>query len=103
MTAKPGLVYEADESVLHFKLLMYNGKIVDRRLLSEGIYSTDRPDLLPADETLESLIEKQEKVLQHNDYLLHTVNARIENIKKCRLVDVELVISTEVEKSSNDL
>jgi hypothetical protein len=74
-----------------FKILMHNGIYVNCRMLDKGIYNTDKPDLYSKHETIDTLIERYEKVGYGTGIgLLAFPKSYIKNLSKCELVEVEL-------------
>ena len=87
-----------------FKVLMFGAIFVDMRHLAKGMYETKTPVLFPADETIESLIEKNMQVTQRGTSVHESHSAMMSNLAKCSLVDVELsVILPEVEIPAENL
>ena len=77
--------------IQEFKVLMYLGDYVDASLLDKGIYSCRVPRLYEKQETIERLIENAlaMKDMAGNNFISENY---INNLKKCKLVDVELTI-----------
>ena len=87
-----------------FKVLMFGAVFVDMRHLGKGMYETKTPVLFPADETIESLIEKNMQVTQRVTSVHESHRAMMNNLAKCSLVDVELsVVVPEVFISAENL
>jgi hypothetical protein len=77
-----------------FKTLMHCGHYVDVNLLEQGIYTTTKPYLYNCPETIEDLIEKgrQMKFMTGVAFLSESY---FENISKCKLVDVQIVVQAD--------
>ncbi len=87
-----------------FKVLMFGYIFVDMRHLGKGMYETKTPVLFPADETIESLIEKNMQVTQRGTSIHESHGAMMNNLAKCSLVDVELsVVLPEVSAPAENL
>jgi hypothetical protein len=75
-----------------YKVLLHGTQFVNENLLGKGIYTTIRPTLFEETDTIESLILKYENMRYMTKYELHCT---VENLKKCRLVNVNLEINYE--------
>jgi len=65
--------------------------VVDSMMLDIGIYATSKPHIYADDTTTDGLVSISEfmKDKMGNSFVS---NEYIENLKKCRLVDVEVVL-----------
>ena len=75
-----------------FKVLMYGGAYVDVRSLTDGIYATDKPELYPADSTIEAYAVKAENVAKETQ-----INIRdyVKNLRKCSFVDCDMSLTID--------
>lgn len=76
-----------------FKALMFMGNYVDSNLLEKGIYSASEPKLYDKCTTIEGL-EKQAKMLVVMTGDCFISERYFDNLRKCELVDVSVVIKT---------
>lgn len=74
-----------------FKALMFGDIYVDPNLLGKGIYEANIPKLYSNIETIESLIDSIKSncmyISDENFVLVY-----VENLKQCKLVDVDVII-----------
>lgn len=75
-----------------FKVLMFAGAFMDERHLGKGLYETSTPVLHPADETIESMIEKHLQVTQRGTSIHESHKSFMNNLAKCSLVEVNLEV-----------
>lgn len=73
-----------------YKALMYGFKFIEFGLLSDGLYTAITPSLFEKDCTIEFLVERANlsKDVCGNSFYQ---NDFIENLKKCKLVDVAII------------
>lgn len=73
---------------MEFKILMFRGRMVDVDRLLMGIYECEKPHLFSKSTTINSLTEDAKSMeivgMKFKNY--------IDNLRKCRLVDVTLII-----------
>lgn len=74
---------------MKYKILEYQGQVINEKLLNSGFYSTDSPHLYPVERTLDEIVTSWEIKLELFDHL-HWDNF-IDNLKQCKLVEYELV------------
>lgn len=80
-----------------FKVLMFAGAFMDERHLGKGLYATPTPVLHPADESIESMIEKHLQVTQRGTSVHESHKSFMNNLAKCELIEVNLeVVETPV-------
>ena len=73
-----------------FKVLKYGNIFVDSNYLTEGIYATSKPLLYSENDSIEDLIKYFQINYSDNDYFKKYLKNIIENLSKCKLVEVEL-------------
>lgn len=81
----------------NYKVLMHGLNFVDEARLSIGIYTTSQPHLRHFEDSIGSIIEKREYVfkslpLERTSYEQENLTNWKENLCKCKLVNVELLI-----------
>ena len=75
-----------------FKVLTYLGNYVDEKLLPNGLYFTSNPVLHSKEETIEAMIKMHENFHNMQGGVSFGVKDTIDNLKKCSLTVVELVV-----------
>ena len=70
---------------------MHLDQYVNANMLSEGIYSTKIPFIYSENETIETMLLKAQQVKDFTDQSF-IGEEYFENLKRCRLVDVEIDI-----------
>ena len=74
-----------------FKALMHCGVYVDIYMLEKGIYATKKPFLCSKNDTIETLIERV-RVMRDMTCSDYASDRYFENLSKCELVDVCILI-----------
>ncbi len=76
-----------------FRVLMFGGHFVDtNKITGEGAYITNNPHLYDADHTKEKIVETHKTVADFAGFTEAHFKNLENNLKDCRMVDVELVI-----------
>ena len=78
-----------------FKVLKYGNIFIDVSLLKEGLYATNIPQLYSSNETIEELYAsyigfRDDEAYFENEYFKIDLDNMLENILKCKLVEVTL-------------
>jgi len=76
-----------------FKALMHCGRYVDANLLEGGIYTCEKPFIYSAEETIESMIERAER-LKDMAGVNFIPEKYFDNLRKCKLVDIYIHTNT---------
>jgi hypothetical protein len=78
---------------IKYKILMFNGELVDETKLHDGIYiKSISPTLYSKEETIESLIERT-KWMKDASGINFFSDEYFDNLSQCELVDVTLTIN----------
>ncbi len=77
---------------MKFKVLMYGGTYVDIRSLQDGIYATDKPELYPADSTIDAYALRAETTARE---LQINIRDYVKNLRKCSFVDCDMSLTID--------
>lgn len=74
-----------------FKALMYCGIYVNVNLLEEGIYACEKPFIYLKDETIESMVDRGNRIKDMNGVGFIS-DKYFDNLRKCELVKIFLTV-----------